>query len=232
MAASFLDKLRAAARKGFDGIKPAAPLTAATDALLNQAAWEQDTQTVRHIVTQWPQAVNTASADGLTPLHCAAAGMDGAQIDWLLARGADKNARDRDGNTPLHYAAQSLYAEGTQKLIAAGAAIDARNKTGETPLYFAVMFERPDSLRLLSAAGARPDAARQDGETPQSLAPKDDKKRPGGLSPQTERHDMRAALQAACAERQRLIDSAGVLAADMALRPAPRIRKRARPAQP
>jgi len=228
MSAAFLAKLHAAARKGF-GIAAndtAAPFTAATKELLCKAAWEQDTSTVRNILTRWPQEVNTASNDGLTPLHCAAAGMDDAQIDWLLARGADKNAQDRDGNTPLHYAAQSPQGSGVQKLVEAGAKIDARNKSSETPLYYAVMFERPESVAQLIGAGADENAARADGETPRSLAPKEDKQRPGGLPPGARRMDMTAALDDAQNARRAAFAAAPVLAQDLALRPAPTVRKR------
>lgn len=228
MSAAFLAKLRAAARKGF-GIAAndvAAPFTAATKEVLCKAAWEQDIATVRNIITRWPMALNAASNGGLTPLHCAAAGMDDTQIDWLLARGADRNAKDREGNTPLHYAAQSPQGSGVQKLVAAGATIDARNNNGETPLYYAVMFERPESVALLIGAGADDNAARADGETPRSLAPKDDKQRPGGLPPGAVRIDMTAALDAAQEARRAAFAAAPVLAQDLTLRPAPTVRKR------
>jgi ankyrin repeat protein len=234
MSARFLEKLRAAARKGFGAANgnAAGTFTAASAAVLAKAAWEQDIATVRHIITHWPEAVNTASDDGLTPLHCAAASMDGAQIDWLLARDADKNPRDKNGDTPLHYAAQSPFAEGTQKLIAAGAQIDARNNKSETPLYYAVMFERAESAQLLVAAGADDRAARDDGETPRSLAPKEDKQRPGGLPPGSTPHDMTAVLDAAIAAvqaaRQQAIATAAILESDMTLRPAVTVRKRGR----
>jgi ankyrin repeat protein len=234
MSSFFLQKLRAAARKGFGAANSnaAGPFTAASAAVLCKAAWEQDTATVRNIVSRWPEAVNTASDDGLTLLHCAAAGMDGAQIDWLLARGADKNPRDKNGNTPLHYAAQSQFAEGTQKLLAAGADADVRNNTSETPLYYAVMFERTESVQMLIAAGADENAARDDGETPRSLAPKEDKQRPGGLPPGSTPTDMTAALDEALAAlrnaRAHAINTAAILESDMTLRPAVTVRKRSR----
>lgn len=232
MSSPFLEKLRAAARKGFGAANGNAvgPFTAATATVLSKAAWEQDTATVRNIVTNWPDAVNTASDDGLTPLHCAAAGMDGPQIDWLLARGAEKNRRDKNGDTPLHYAAQSPFAGGTQKLLAVGAETDARNNKSETPLYYAVMFERAESVQMLIAAGADENAARHDGETPRSLAPKEDKQRPGGLPPGSTPTDMTGALDEAVATvhaaRQHAISTAAILESDMTLRPAVTVRKR------
>lgn len=232
MSASFLAKLHAAARRGFGTAANDArsPLTAATKELLCKAAREQDIATVRHIITRWPEAINGGAKGDLTPLHCAAAGMDAAQMDWLLARGADKDARDRDGNTPLHYAAQSPQGHGVQKLAGAGAEIDARNNKGETPLYYAVMFERPESVTLLIGAGADEYAASDDGETPRSLAPKDDKQRPGGLPPDAARPDMVAALNAAQKARSEAFAATPVLAQDLTLCAAPAIRKRVKKA--
>lgn len=235
MSSPFLEKLRSAARKGFGAANANAAgpsFTAASAAVLCKAAGEQDTTTVRNIVTNWPEAVNTAANDGLTPLHCAAACMDGVQIDWLLARGAEKNPRDKNGDTPLHYAAQSQFAGGTQKLLAAGAEADARNNKSETPLYYAVMFERAESVQMLITAGADENAARDDGETPRSLAPKEDKQRPGGMPPGSTPTDMSGALDEAVASvraaRQHAIATAAILESDMTLRPAVTVRKRSR----
>lgn len=228
MPPSFFEKLRAAARKGFGAANgnAAGSFTAATAAVLSKAAWEQDTATVRHIITRWPEAIHVAGDGGLTALHCAALGMDDAQVGWLLARGADKDARDKTGHTPLHFAAQSAQPEGTQKLIAAGAQIDARNDKGETPLYYAVMFERAQSVEMLVAAGANENTARHDGETPRSLAPKEDKQRPGGLAPGSLSADMTAVLDAALRARSDAFAAAPVLAGDLSLPVAPRVHKR------
>lgn len=229
MFSPFLEKMRAAARRGFDaahrnGAPP--PPTAATTALLEKAAWEQDTTTVRSLITQWPQLVNHAAHDGLTVLHAAAASMDGEHIEWLLARGAKTDARDNEGNTPLHYAAQAPYATATALLLKAQAPVNITNNRGETPLYYAVMFERPDSLHLLVGAGARDDAARDDGETPRSLAPKNDKQRRGDIPPAQARPDMLRALDDAQAARKKAFESAPVLAQDMTIATSPAIRKR------
>ena len=45
-----------------------------------------------------------AMADGITPLHNAAADGDSVEIRALIAAGADVNARDGDGDVPLDYA--------------------------------------------------------------------------------------------------------------------------------
>lgn len=226
MLSPFLEKMRAAARLGFNAANGNGPITAATTTLLETAAWQQDTSTVRSLITQWPSLVHHAAKDGLTTLHAAAASMDGEQVEWLLARGANINARDAEGNTPLHYAAQAPDGETTQALVRAYADINAANNRGETPLYYAVMFERPDSVHLLIAAGAKDSIARHDGETPRSLAPKSDKQRRGDEPEQQERPDMLRALDTAQADRKQAFENAPVLAQDMTLAPPPTIRKR------
>ncbi|HCS22363.1 MAG TPA: ankyrin repeat domain-containing protein [Alphaproteobacteria bacterium] len=226
MSSPFFDKLRAAARHGFSAVqgKNDAPFTAASAAVLCEAAGKYDVTSVRNIITRWPEAINTPAPDGLTPLHFAVIAMDSSQIAWLVARGADINAPDHAGNTPLHFAAQCARADNTQRLVDAGARIEARNHLGETPLYFAVMFERPENLHVLVAAGARADAARHDGETPLSLAAKDDKQPPGGAP--AARHDMMQAMTDALCTRKHAIDGASVLAGDMTLPCGPTVRKR------
>ncbi|MDY0008772.1 MAG: ankyrin repeat domain-containing protein [Bdellovibrionales bacterium] len=229
MRTPLLNKLHHALRQAFN---PAnrhrmTPLTEADRRALSQAAWAQDTETVRSIITHCPQAVNGATDDGLTPLHCAAIGMNDSQMEWLVAKGAAIDARDREGNTPLHYAAQAHFAAGTDFLVQSGAEIDARNHKGETPLYYAIMFEQPANVSALIAAGAQETLARNDGETPLHLAPKDNKNRPGGTPPHGERPNMQEALAQAQAQRRLHFAQAFVLGKDIILRPAAHIRKRA-----
>lgn len=228
MPTPLLSKLHHALRQAFN---PAnrhrhKPLTEADRRALSHAAWTQDTATVREMIIHCPQAVNGAIDDGLTPLHCAAAGMDNTQMVWLVERGAKIDARDREGNTPLHYAAQAYFAAGTDFLVQTGAEVDARNNKGETPLYYAIMFEQPENVAALIAAGAQESAARHDGETPRHLAPKENKNRPGGMPAADARHDMLAALEMAQAQRRSLFAQAFVLGKDITLRPAVHIRKR------
>jgi ankyrin repeat protein len=45
--------------------------------------------------------VNTPSESGQTPLHWVAIWGSEASAKWLLAHGADKNAKDHKGQTPL-----------------------------------------------------------------------------------------------------------------------------------
>ena len=82
--------------------------------------------------------INTQRNDlvGMTPLHCAAS-VNTANIEmvrYLIARGADVNAKDHNGRTPLHDAAQFGSVAVLDYLCAVeGADVNAENNNGKTP---------------------------------------------------------------------------------------------------
>jgi ankyrin repeat protein len=81
---------------------------------------------------------------GAEPLHYAADAnhwQPAAQkdtIEYLLAVGADPNARDKSGVSALHRAVRTRASEAVRALLAAGADVSARNRSGSTPLHLAV----------------------------------------------------------------------------------------------
>ena len=58
-------------------------------------------------------------------------------MDWLIAQGADINARDEYERTPLHYHAQVNNVEKVALLLERGADMEAQDKYKNTPLHFA-----------------------------------------------------------------------------------------------
>lgn len=71
------------------------------------------------------------------PLHLAVAQPPRpAMVTWLLAHGANVDARDSDGTTPLSLTETVSVAA---LLLAHGADVNTRNKLGETPLHHAVL---------------------------------------------------------------------------------------------
>ena len=91
-------------------------------------------------------------------IHVAAAMADDrAEIDHLVAYGADLNARDAGGCTPLHYAAYNNPAgEVARALFEAGADPEACDGYGQKPLNYAVNAVNAAFIEAALDAGADP----------------------------------------------------------------------------
>lgn len=111
------------------------------------------------------------STGGQTPLHSAAWKGDVAQIQSLIAAGADVNSASSFGTTPLHAAVVNNQLQAVKVLLQLGARVDARDGLGRTPLFAAmeVGANRPVVEALLEA-GAAADAKDNNGKTPVDVA--------------------------------------------------------------
>ncbi len=132
-----------------------------------------DEEAIREAIrTDWD--VNTRGEDGETPLMVVM-GRERVTlnlVNFLLAEGADAQARDVDGWTPLLWAA-IFGADVTimQRLLEAGAEVNARDAMGWTPLMAAAeQSDDPAVLRFLLAAEAQVNVADRYGRTPLMLA--------------------------------------------------------------
>ena len=94
---------------------------------------------------------------GETGLHIVVKGRDLQWINFLLARGAKTEVKDRDGNTPLLIAARMRFLEGVTALLKGKAAVDGTNSRGETALIAATQLRDAGMVRLLLDNGANPD---------------------------------------------------------------------------
>ncbi len=104
--------------------------------------------------------VNTRDAStGETALHIVVKRNDAPYVNFLLARGADPNARDGKGNTPLLVAVNSGNEGLIQPLADGKANPNLANSSGETPLILAVQRRDIVMVRDLLAIGADPDQA-------------------------------------------------------------------------
>lgn len=140
-------------------------------------------------------SVKARDEEELTPLHCAAYKGHEDVVAFLLARGADVNARtvpdprpdqgswERDlgfrlgpGVTPLHEAVAAWYpvVGGNPNvvglLLAHGAEVDASDESGSTPLHYAAAQAGRKVAEVLIAAGADVNARNKDGTTPLAIA--------------------------------------------------------------
>ncbi len=117
------------------------------------------------------QIVNTHDVStGETGLHIVTARRDLTWMQFLVAHGANVNARDARGTTPLVLACNLGFIEGVDYLISSGAKVDEPNNTGETPLITAVHRRDLAMVRALLKAGANPDRPDNSGRSARDYA--------------------------------------------------------------
>lgn len=117
---------------------------------------------------------SVTSAQAADTLHGAVKFGIKADVEAMLAKGADVNAKDENGGTPLlalseiirggHPSPDQIDAKGiAELLLAKGADINAKDKYGNTLLHMA---KEKGLAELLLAKGASVNATNNDGETP------------------------------------------------------------------
>ncbi len=117
--------------------------------------------------------INHRGIDGSTPLHVVVRTRNSNWIDFLLEKGADKNAGDRDGNTPLMLASRTGYGEGVAQLLRSRADINRANRLGETALIVAVQQRHAAIVSTLLKLGADPDKRDHTGYSAREHAKRD-----------------------------------------------------------
>src|SRR5512143_635947 len=115
------------------------------------------------------EAVNGTDEGGSTPLHHAAGYGPIGNLQLLISKGADVNAKNHRRSTPLHWA---IHDEAKVRLLLSkGSEINAKQAQGRTPLFLAAMLgDGVSTMRLLFARGADPNLASANGQTPLMMA--------------------------------------------------------------
>lgn len=82
--------------------------------------------------------INSRDREMSTPLHWACISRSHTVVNYLLAWGADVNAKDSSGNSPLHLAiseaSKSKEYSTIKMLLFKGANVNTKDLTGRTPM--------------------------------------------------------------------------------------------------
>jgi ankyrin repeat protein len=106
----------------------------------------------------YPQDLDTKLVD-------AARTHETTELQNLLSKGANPNAKDKNGRTPLMEAASGGYADTVRVLLENGANINAKDMVGWSALFWAAFSGRKETLRILVAKGADVKARDNEGRT-------------------------------------------------------------------
>eukprot|EP01062_Namystynia_karyoxenos_P082922 TRINITY_DN9431_c1_g1_i1.p1 TRINITY_DN9431_c1_g1~~TRINITY_DN9431_c1_g1_i1.p1 ORF type:complete len:1287 (+),score=359.32 TRINITY_DN9431_c1_g1_i1:101-3961(+) len=127
------------------------------------------TDVVTELITRGV-AVDPINAEGLTPLHAAAASDEGI-AKTLLSAGASPAVEDRHGNVALHYAtAGRQVATATQLLHRDPRQRNHANHSGTTPLHTAAAADLNEAVLRILAKRANPNPRDELRNTPLHLA--------------------------------------------------------------
>lgn len=122
---------------------------------LFEAADRCDTASVEQAVNAEPRLIRAKAALKATLLHDAASHSCQELVSYLLAKGADPNARKTDGVTPLHLAAERGQVQIAEVLVQHGAKVNATDRNGRTPLDMALLRMHDDVAAYLAQRGGR-----------------------------------------------------------------------------
>ena len=122
---------------------------------LHNAIHDRDVPKIRALLEKGLDVNEQESVWGLSPLGSAACEGQQDIAEWLIARGADLNARDHVGRIALHCAIMYGHRDFAMWLIGKGSEVNVKGYEGDTPLHLAVQYTENAKLnRMLLDKGA------------------------------------------------------------------------------
>ena len=160
------------------GPKQEVPVTRHENNLVSEATVWRNDPTLAADVARAAEAAEARRKAEAAEAAEAARKKEVAEVESLLAPGADINARDNDGKTMLIRAVWGGKRDLVELLLAHGADVNAKDsKYGDTPLCYAVEFREKDLAEVLLAHGADVNAKDSKyGQTPLHVAVNDGNK--------------------------------------------------------
>ena len=149
--------------------KEAASSSTAAPATASEA---EDVKRIQAMIKDSPDLINAKDATGgaYTPLHTAANRGQLVVAQFLLANGAEVDAKNNSNETPLHVAARGGHKAMVELLLSHKANVKAADNNGQTPLHLAAGNGFRSVAEVLLAHGADVNAKTGTGSTPLLMA--------------------------------------------------------------
>jgi len=96
-----------------------------------------DLESFQQAIIEDPAMISERDPLGRTHLHDAASFGHLELVSFLLAHGAEIDAKAKSGKTPLHWAVQMSHRKVTEALLDHSADINVADNSGKTPLHLA-----------------------------------------------------------------------------------------------
>jgi ankyrin repeat protein/L-ascorbate metabolism protein UlaG (beta-lactamase superfamily) len=107
---------------------------------IHDAIQKGDVAQVKTLISSNKELIHMKSDKGQTPLHIAVQNGSQEIVEFLIAQGADINARDSEGNTPLLTALAFKKTDTAKFLISKGADVRIKNTQDMAPLILALRY--------------------------------------------------------------------------------------------
>jgi hypothetical protein len=134
-----------------------------------EATRNGDLKQLKALVKQNPDTVNSVNAMGFNPLMIACYRGQEKAAKFLVANGADVNARSPEGSA-LQAASYQNNTKLTVFLVKKGADLHVKGPDGNNTLMYAVMNQNAELVAFLVKSGADLTAKNNDGQTAYTLA--------------------------------------------------------------